>query len=181
MLHQFSGKLLRLDRVAGHDRHDRVGARNDVETRGADALGQPGLDVHMDVFVLRRKPELPGFDFPGDFPQPLLDPLRIEAGDDPLTVQDAFALGVEPVDLGIARAHVGQRRVSPVFLGNPPFDGDEVQDGEGGCRIHLVLEIAAAHRLHCPDLGDEENRRIFGKCNNPHGHGHNYVVGFAEV
>jgi 6-pyruvoyltetrahydropterin/6-carboxytetrahydropterin synthase len=38
------------------------------------------------------------------------------------------------------------------------------------------FEFAAAHRLHCPQLGDEENRRIFGKCNNPHGHGHNYLV-----
>ncbi len=38
------------------------------------------------------------------------------------------------------------------------------------------FEFAAAHRLHCPDLSDEENRAIFGKCNNPNGHGHNYLV-----
>jgi len=38
------------------------------------------------------------------------------------------------------------------------------------------FEFAAAHRLHVPDLSDEENRRIFGKCNNPNGHGHNYVI-----
>jgi 6-pyruvoyltetrahydropterin/6-carboxytetrahydropterin synthase len=37
-----------------------------------------------------------------------------------------------------------------------------------------VFEFAAAHRLHCPDLTDEENRQIFGKCNNANGHGHNY-------
>jgi 6-pyruvoyltetrahydropterin/6-carboxytetrahydropterin synthase len=36
------------------------------------------------------------------------------------------------------------------------------------------FDFAAAHRLHCPRLSDEENRRLFGKCNNPHGHGHNY-------
>jgi len=30
--------------------------------------------------------------------------------------------------------------------------------------------------LHSPRLSDEENRRTFGKCNNPHGHGHNYEV-----
>jgi 6-pyruvoyl-tetrahydropterin synthase len=36
------------------------------------------------------------------------------------------------------------------------------------------FEFSAAHRLHCPDLGDEENRRIFGKCNHASGHGHNY-------
>ena len=38
------------------------------------------------------------------------------------------------------------------------------------------FEFSAAHRLHCPSLSDEENRATFGKCNNPHGHGHNYVV-----
>lgn len=38
------------------------------------------------------------------------------------------------------------------------------------------FEFAASHRLHCPELSDEENRRIFGKCNYPSGHGHNYLV-----
>jgi 6-pyruvoyltetrahydropterin/6-carboxytetrahydropterin synthase len=37
-------------------------------------------------------------------------------------------------------------------------------------------EFAAAHRLHSAALSDEENRALFGKCNNPHGHGHNYVL-----
>ena len=32
----------------------------------------------------------------------------------------------------------------------------------------------AAHRLHQPEWGDEKNQEIFGKCNNPHYHGHNY-------
>jgi 6-pyruvoyltetrahydropterin/6-carboxytetrahydropterin synthase len=36
--------------------------------------------------------------------------------------------------------------------------------------------FSAAHRLHSADLSDVENRQIFGKCNNPHGHGHNYVL-----
>ena len=38
------------------------------------------------------------------------------------------------------------------------------------------FEFAASHRLHAPTLSDEENRRLFGKCNHPNGHGHNYVV-----
>ena len=37
-----------------------------------------------------------------------------------------------------------------------------------------VLRFNAAHRIHNPDLSDDENRRLFGKCNNPSGHGHNY-------
>ena len=38
------------------------------------------------------------------------------------------------------------------------------------------FEFSAAHRLHCDELTDEQNREIFGKCNLPGGHGHNYVV-----
>jgi len=36
--------------------------------------------------------------------------------------------------------------------------------------------FCAAHRLHTDHLSPEENRAVFGKCNNPNGHGHNYVV-----
>jgi len=36
--------------------------------------------------------------------------------------------------------------------------------------------FSASHRLHSPQLSDEENRRIYGKCNHPNGHGHNYVL-----
>jgi len=38
------------------------------------------------------------------------------------------------------------------------------------------FEFSAAHRLHCESLSAEENLATFGKCNNPAGHGHNYVV-----
>lgn len=36
--------------------------------------------------------------------------------------------------------------------------------------------FSASHRLHNPELSDEENEKIFDKCNNPNGHGHNYVL-----
>ncbi|HYL69503.1 MAG TPA: 6-carboxytetrahydropterin synthase [Candidatus Limnocylindria bacterium] len=36
--------------------------------------------------------------------------------------------------------------------------------------------FAASHRLHSAKLSAEENRRMYGKCNNPYGHGHNYIV-----
>ena len=36
--------------------------------------------------------------------------------------------------------------------------------------------FAASHRLHSEKLSEEENCRVYGKCNNPYGHGHNYVV-----
>ncbi len=37
-------------------------------------------------------------------------------------------------------------------------------------------EFSAAHYYHNPELSPEENQRLFGKCNNPHGHGHNYTL-----
>jgi 6-pyruvoyltetrahydropterin/6-carboxytetrahydropterin synthase len=43
---------------------------------------------------------------------------------------------------------------------------------ELGRRYHF----AASHRLHTDKLSEAENSRLFGKCNNPYGHGHNYTV-----
>lgn len=40
--------------------------------------------------------------------------------------------------------------------------------------IRQQYEFSAAHRLHVDTLSDEQNRAVFGKCNNPAGHGHNY-------
>lgn len=38
------------------------------------------------------------------------------------------------------------------------------------------VEFSASHYYHNDEFTAEENRRIFGKCNNPHGHGHNYTL-----
>jgi 6-pyruvoyltetrahydropterin/6-carboxytetrahydropterin synthase len=48
----------------------------------------------------------------------------------------------------------------------------------GGLKIELGrrYRFSASHRLHSSKLSEEENRRVYGKCNNPYGHGHNYVV-----
>lgn len=43
-------------------------------------------------------------------------------------------------------------------------------------RFSQKFEFSAAHRLHNPALGPAENAALFGKCNNPHGHGHNYEL-----
>lgn len=46
------------------------------------------------------------------------------------------------------------------------------------CTVQLTqqFEFSAAHRLHCDELSSDDNKRLFGKCNNAAGHGHNYVV-----
>jgi len=45
-------------------------------------------------------------------------------------------------------------------------------------KAHLTRRymFSASHRLHSPQLSDDENRATYGKCNNPHGHGHNYML-----
>ncbi len=43
-------------------------------------------------------------------------------------------------------------------------------------RLSQKFEFSASHRLHNPALSPDENRRRFGKCNNPLGHGHNYEL-----
>ncbi len=58
-----------------------------------------------------------------------------------------------------------------------PFQKYWIQsENEAMICLTQQFEFSAAHRLHCNELSDEENRKLFGKCNNPEGHGHNYVV-----
>ena len=43
-------------------------------------------------------------------------------------------------------------------------------------RLSQKFEFSATHRLYNPRFSEEQNRAAFGKCNNPHGHGHNYEI-----
>ena len=45
-------------------------------------------------------------------------------------------------------------------------------------KAHLTRRymVSASHRLHSDQMSAEQNRITFGKCNNPYGHGHNYVI-----
>ena len=43
-------------------------------------------------------------------------------------------------------------------------------------RVTRRYRFSASHRLHAHSLSDAENRALYGKCNNPFGHGHDYVV-----
>jgi 6-pyruvoyltetrahydropterin/6-carboxytetrahydropterin synthase len=47
-----------------------------------------------------------------------------------------------------------------------------------GVKISLTrrYHFSASHRLYSPALSEAENEQLYGKCCNPHGHGHNYVV-----
>jgi 6-pyruvoyltetrahydropterin/6-carboxytetrahydropterin synthase len=43
-------------------------------------------------------------------------------------------------------------------------------------RVTRIYKFSASHRLHAPTFSDAENQRLYGKCNHPFGHGHDYVL-----
>lgn len=54
--------------------------------------------------------------------------------------------------------------------------GSNGQNGAVKIELGRRYRFAASHRLHNANLSEAENSRLYGKCNNPYGHGHNYVV-----
>ena len=81
--------------------------------------------------------------------------------------------------LGRAFAEAGLPvRLERVLLAECRSLWAECSRGVGGPMVTLTrsYEFAAAHRLHSAALSEAQNRDLFGKCNNPHGHGHNYVL-----
>lgn len=68
-------------------------------------------------------------------------------------------------------------RIEKLTLGVTPFLEYSIHSkNETMIQITQQFEFSASHRLHNPALSVEENLRVFGKCNNPHGHGHNYLL-----
>jgi len=75
------------------------------------------------------------------------------------------------------RSAIADAKLARVRIGSP---GELIAECRGGedfpMDVTRIYDFSASHRLHSPGLSEDENRRIFGKCNNPHGHGHNYVL-----
>ncbi len=66
--------------------------------------------------------------------------------------------------------------ISIRLSGNPFLAFEAVTQELPMVRLSQHFEFSASHRLHNPELSDQANRELFGKCNNPLGHGHNYEV-----
>jgi len=76
-----------------------------------------------------------------------------------------------------AREWPKQAALSSIELELSPYTALSVQREDTDMfQLTQSFEFAAAHRLSCPGISDAENARLFGKCSNPHGHGHNYVL-----
>lgn len=61
-------------------------------------------------------------------------------------------------------------------LASQPSNKTDSKNMPGQISLTQQFEFSAAHRLHCEQWTEEENRRVFGKCNYPTGHGHNYLL-----
>lgn len=71
----------------------------------------------------------------------------------------------------------GHCRLESLTLWVTPFLSYAVRSGDAAMvELTQCFEFSASHRLHVAALSEQENRSVFGKCNNPNGHGHNYQV-----
>lgn len=59
---------------------------------------------------------------------------------------------------------------------NPLLSFQAIDQERPMVRLSQRFEFSAAHRLHNPELSQQQNAEVFGKCNNPAGHGHNYEL-----
>lgn len=73
--------------------------------------------------------------------------------------------GILPAEVDLVRIKLQE---------TPTLWGEWERDGT--MTLTRSYEFAASHRLHVPDMTEEENLALFGKCNNPAGHGHNYIL-----
>lgn len=77
-------------------------------------------------------------------------------------------------------------RLSPFYSWEMSMSAQSTQSSRGPAPLHTAssskailrqrFDFAASHRLHVASLSPEENTRLFGKCNLPSGHGHNYMI-----
>jgi 6-pyruvoyltetrahydropterin/6-carboxytetrahydropterin synthase len=105
----------------------------------------------------------------------------------PADAQDSVAAIGRPPCRGAAPRLPGPTREAPPVLARPlkkqterdhcsSMKTPKAKTGELKIELGRRYRFAASHRLHSERLSEEENRRLYGKCNNPRGHGHNYVV-----
>lgn len=77
----------------------------------------------------------------------------------------------------VRQANLDDAALSSVQLSLSPYLKYRISAGASSMiQLTQQFEFSAAHRLNCEGLSPEENVATFGKCNNPEGHGHNYVV-----
>ena len=105
-----------------------------------------------------------------------LESVLAEPGNDPAAV----SMGDLMQDLIDRLQPALDHSVVSLRLSLTPYFSIEIRsDTMDHVTVRQQFEFSAAHRLHVPNMSDEENQAIFGKCNNPAGHGHNYRLEVA--
>ena len=93
---------------------------------------------------------------------------------------DTDAMPAAPLQDAAARIRplIAPRRLMGIQLALSPFHTLELDFTQETAMIRMTqrFEFSAAHRLHTDALTAAENAAVFGKCNNPNGHGHNYEL-----
>ena len=94
------------------------------------------------------------------------------------TTENLAAYMRDTLEQKLSAEGAGRYQLTRVRLYEEPTLWSDVIGGEGRTMASLTktFGFSAAHRLHSRELSDQENREVFGKCNNPNGHGHNYEL-----
>jgi 6-pyruvoyltetrahydropterin/6-carboxytetrahydropterin synthase len=108
--------------------------------------------------------------------QVIVPPLRAVVRSSASTLADGARALRQGADAAVDCAPDGTRLEKVVWQLSPYLSFSLECEEKRMLLVTRSFEFAAAHRLACPGLSDEENRRLFGKCSNVHGHGHNYLV-----
>jgi 6-pyruvoyltetrahydropterin/6-carboxytetrahydropterin synthase len=155
-----SGRLT--GRAAGHDYVCELAVSGDVDPVTGMVVNIKDIDAVMQAHLVSV------------FHHKLLDRDVPEFLDTPPTLEN-IALSVWrrvadelPPGCRLACARVWE---SPVFWAAASPDGQDTM-----LTVTRVYDFSASHRLHAPSLTDQENQDLFGKCNWPNGHGHNYEI-----
>ena len=99
----------------------------------------------------------------------IAEAVALEPTIDPAMLMASLASAMKETEVGPLLASITWH-LSPYYLIEMNLDNTD------RVLIRISVDLAAAHRLHVDDLSPEQNRAIFGRCNNPNGHGHNYRV-----
>jgi 6-pyruvoyltetrahydropterin/6-carboxytetrahydropterin synthase len=74
------------------------------------------------------------------------------------------------------RLDICRLRLSPYYSWELSMSASTGDPASRKAMLRQRFDFAASHRLHVASLSPEENTRLFGKCNLPNGHGHNYMI-----
>ncbi len=90
----------------------------------------------------------------------------------PSTTENLARFAWKKIEPRLDRGRLARIRVEETPTLWSEYEGAETEM----VSLTRVFEFCASHRLYTPKLSDEENVKVYDKCANPHGHGHNYTL-----